>query len=306
MTAVLDERAPAAGEPYSDLTGMVRFGPCRALEHRFEVFVPNHAKQVREIGSLVRTFRDQTGASGPMARYVLAHPSSTGKSIFYRDGERLCEGRIASLDFRGALAWNINQAVIASSVERYWLMHAASVTREGYTIILPADMESGKTTTTAGLLREGFGYVTDEAVAVDPDTLWVTPFPKTLSIDPGSWHLFPELEQQHAVPKARQWHVPAADLGTETAQAPVPPPSIVVIPKYVGGSSTDVIPMTQAEAAFELSRMTFHFHHHPRRNLAAVGRLVRSASVVRMRIGTLEGAVDAVEDLLSQRILGER
>jgi hypothetical protein len=80
----------------------------------------------------------------------------------------------------------------------------------------------------------------------------------------------------------------------------------VIIPKYVGGRSTDVLPMTKAEAAFELSRMTFHFDHHPRRNLAAVGRLVRSATVVRLRIGTLEGAVEAVEDLLSQRILEER
>ena len=55
-------------------------------------------------------------------------------------------------------------------------------------------MESGKTTLTTGLVRAGFCYLTDEAVSFDWETGVIEPFPKPLSIDPGSWFLFPELE----------------------------------------------------------------------------------------------------------------
>ena len=44
-------------------------------------------------------------------------------------------------------------------------------------------MESGKTTLTAGLVRAGFDYLSDEAVAFDWDTLDIVPYAKPLSID---------------------------------------------------------------------------------------------------------------------------
>lgn len=307
MTVLAEVTTPAqeASLDLMDVTGLVRLGPCRALEHEFELFVPPVAKALRDLGGLVRPLRVRGVGDGEPRRYVLSHPDAEGKSVLSCDGRRLSEGRVEALDFRGHLSWLINQAVIETSLDRHWLMHAAAVTKAGYTIIMPADMESGKTTTTAGLLREDFGYVTDEAVALDPETLWLTPFPKALSIDPGSWGLFPELALRHEGPRVRQWHVPAADLGASTAHGPVPPPHLVVIPKYVGGDITEAVRLPAAEAAFELARMTFHFDRHPRRNLDAIARLLRRATVVRLRIGTLAGAVDAVEGLLSQQILEE-
>jgi hypothetical protein len=61
-------------------------------------------------------------------------------------------------------------------------------------------MESGKTTLTAGLVRSGWSYLTDEAVAFDWDTGRSRPFPKPLSVDPGSQHLFPELARRRRPP----------------------------------------------------------------------------------------------------------
>ena len=72
--------------------------------------------------------------------------------------------------------------------------HAGGVARDGSGVMLPAEPESGKTTLTAGLVRHGFDYLTDEGVAFRPGTNIVEPYPKPLSIDVGSWPLFPEFE----------------------------------------------------------------------------------------------------------------
>ena len=48
-------------------------------------------------------------------------------------------------------------------------------------------MESGKTTLVAGLVLAGLRYLTDEAVAIRPADGGITPFPKALSVDHGSW-----------------------------------------------------------------------------------------------------------------------
>src|SRR5262249_58546343 len=72
-------------------------------------------------------------------------------------------------------------------------IHAGGVALDGTAVALPAAMESGKSTLTAGLVRAGYAYLTDEAVMLDWETSAVIPFPKPISLDPGSWRLFPEL-----------------------------------------------------------------------------------------------------------------
>jgi hypothetical protein len=81
-------------------------------------------------------------------------------------------------------------------------------------LVFAGVMEAGKTTLVAGLVRAGFGYLTDEAGAIERETLLIQPYPKPLSLEPGSWPLFPELEPQADLAtdeyKAYEWQVPTA------------------------------------------------------------------------------------------------
>jgi hypothetical protein len=258
----------------------------------------------RDLAPLVAPFR----ASAPMgvhdeSRYEIRSDCDEPRqpyTLFY-GGEELSRGR-AARDFAQILTWHVNQSVIAASVDRYVLLHASAATRAGITVILPADMESGKTTTVAGLLRAGFEYVTDEAVAIDPATGMVTPFPKTLSLDPGSWPLFPECRPGSAE-RLEQWHVTPQQLGAQAASSGVAPPRVVVFPRYVPGSETLLLPLSKGDAVHELARMTFAFAKHPVRNLSTLKQISVNASVARLVIGSLDGAVDAIENLVSQRLL---
>jgi hypothetical protein len=84
------------------------------------------------------------------------------------------------------LHWHINQRVIDGAAAARTTFHAAAArSPRGSGILLPAPMESGKTTTVTGLLRSGWDFLTDEAAAVDPDgTAWA--YAKPLTIDRGS------------------------------------------------------------------------------------------------------------------------
>src|SRR3989337_610946 len=84
------------------------------------------------------------------------------------------------------LLWHINKRVVEET-SRLTLVHAGGLELDGQGIVMPAVMESGKTTTTAGLLRRGLRYLSDEIVAVDPDSLTLLAYPKALTVEPGSF-----------------------------------------------------------------------------------------------------------------------
>ena len=63
------------------------------------------------------------------------------------------------------------------------LLHAGAVERDGRVMAITGISGQGKTTLTAALVRAGYGYVTDELVAIDPSTGGVEPYPKALDLD---------------------------------------------------------------------------------------------------------------------------
>jgi hypothetical protein len=167
-------------------------------------------------------------------------------------------------------------------------------------MLLPAPQESGKTTTVSGLVRAGFGYLTDEAAAIEPDTLRIRPFAKALSIDRGSWEVLPELRPAHADVVTGQWQVPASRLRSGAVAAPTRP-GLVVTPRYRAGSTTALTRITRADMLVVLADATFAFHANPGRNLEVLGRVVTDCACFRLTIGDLGHAVDLLLGLSDQQ-----
>lgn len=85
------------------------------------------------------------------------------------------------------VATAITTEVLRVGVGEYLLFHAAGVaTKDGDVLVLCAGPGTGKTTASA-VLAKHFGYVSDEMIAVDPESGEVSPYPKPLQvIVPGS------------------------------------------------------------------------------------------------------------------------
>ena len=289
----------------------------RALEHVFEVvtndvtvrdyldevligFAQAAAGEaaVHELLDLVPTAPASTAATPadherndqPEWRYVVRY-----------DGETVVATGVLDIAIT-VLLWHVNAEVIRRSTECYPLVHAGGVVSDGLAVMLPAPPESGKTTTVAGLLRAGFDYLTDEAVAIDPVDLLAQPYPKALSVDAGSWEVLADLRPPHADQISGQWHVPPTMVRPD-AVAGSAPVRFVVTPSYQAGATTRLEPISRAASLMVLADSTFNFQHDPRRNLGILRRLVHGADCFRLTIGDLDAAVRLVTELVESEQL---
>lgn len=282
-----------------------RSGPCVALGHRFEVSVESPADMARHLRPVTHPLATGDGAASPHQYHVMHRRNPAVPFALYHNETRLMMAS-APEPLVAFLTWHINRTAIAATVDSHVVLHAAAARRAGVTVLLPGGEEHGKTTTVAGLLREGYDYVTDEAFAVTPGDLAVMPFPKALSVDMGSWPLFPECRPPQLSARARQWHVPAEHLnGRAGSPDTVSPPKVIVFPRYVAGAATCLRQVSRPEAVRALALCTFEFGRHPRRNLHTLAGLAGSAVTARMEIGSLDEAVLIIERLVSQVLLEE-
>lgn len=237
-----------------------------------------------------------------------AHPTryeavakSGGPSRFalYRDDELVqsasSEGAI--VDY---LLWDANQRALASSTRV--ALHAAAASWDEQGIVLPAAMDSGKTTLAAGLVLAGFSYLSDEATLIDPDTGRLHPFAKPLWMEPPTVRLldglYESLPSSYRRIMKHNYHVPPKRLRPGCVGLPCEV-RYVIAPSYAPGSVTSLELMDGAEALMVLARNSFNLRTFGAAGIAILGSVVEQASSFRLTVGDLPSAVGALRELVS-------
>ncbi len=261
----------------------------RALVHEFTVSAPDDPPVATHLARLFAAQR----ATVTNAHHYTFVPSGASGPFHYelrRDGQRIATASSAE-GLVSPLVRHLNTEAIDSWLEGP-ICHAGGVVHDGRGLMLAADQEAGKTTLTAGLVRAGCDYLSDEAMAFDAGGV-ITPFPKPLSIDPGSWHLFPELEPHADLPssayKDDQWQVPVEAIRANAVGVACQA-GWIVFPRYEAGAPTALEPVHRAEALIELARNTFHFADRSGDLLDQLADIVRDASCHRLVVGSLSEA----------------
>ncbi|MFI5054483.1 MAG: hypothetical protein ACHQDE_08995 [Acidimicrobiia bacterium] len=273
----------------------------RALDYVFSVAVEGHDAFGEYTEDLFESLVSDAAAPSPVPWVVrpAEFDDSRGWELVIDDARNSVFATVERLT--PELVHTLNSLAVPS-----WsgvTCHAGGVARGDAGIVLPADMESGKTTLTAGLVRAGFSYLTDEAVAFHPGTSTIAPFPKPLSIDRGAWFLFPELEPEANFAtddyKQDQWQVPAAAIRPDAVGGPCEA-RLVVFPKYVEGAHTSLVRIRRAEALVELAKNTFSFNQKSRAALDDLAGVVRAVDCYRLTVGALDEAVALIEQLADE------
>ena len=88
----------------------------------------------------------------------------------------------------------LNRIAAASSAVS--VLHAAGVVVGDVVVALPGAPQAGKSTLTTQLVVDGYGYLTDEVLGLAPQSLGVVGFPKRITLELGSWSLFPDIDPQ--------------------------------------------------------------------------------------------------------------
>lgn len=207
------------------------------------------------------------------------------------------------------LLWDLNRLAVSLGPPRLSLHAGAAVRTVGTDrriAVLPAPPDSGKSTLTLGLVRSGLAYLGDEAFGLALDDRRVIPYLKPLTLDPGSWSLFPELEPRLGEEGTRfvhgKWHLDLRTIGGGVAQdideLALGDVAVVVLPTYEEGAPTRLEQLPASELAVELSSNAFNLAACGQPGVTVLAELAASAQGWRLVSGDLGEAVAAVRDLL--------
>lgn len=273
----------------------LRLGPFDALDHRFVVEIQGLDAVRSELGSelervLAALSSDASACHGAFRYHVVR--GQDGLALWAEDLRLDVHPSPAGV--LATLLWDINRRAVAATTGDL-VLHAGAVADEaGRAILLPAAMEAGKTTLVTALLRDGMRYLSDELAAVSDGTATVRPFSKALSLDPGSWPLFPELAPRDGRGglSPHQWLVTADDVRPGADHGSTAPLGMLVFPRHAPGAATALHPLSPVEALVHLAACAFRLDDDPASVLPRLARLAEAVPAHRLTIG--DGVHDAV------------
>lgn len=185
----------------------------------------------------------------------------------------------------------------------FLLVHAGSVvTPGGEGLLLPGASGSGKTTLTAGLVRAGFGYLSDEAGAIDPVTRRLYPYPRTLCLKEGSFELFAELNGRNATLRrlGGEWYVRPESIRPGALAGPCDV-RFVIAPEYRERSDTRLTAMTKGQSVAKLWNSLWNRGVYRERALHLLTEVMLQAQGFRLVYGDLDDAVETIKKLTGSR-----
>jgi hypothetical protein len=269
----------------------------RALEYAFRIRTPL-PRLAAVVDDLLSPFRCEDVNGAPA--YTLTQRQTDQLFTLWLDDQRLSETATAG-GLVHSLLWDVHKQAVAS-VRGLLALHAGAVAWRGVGVVLPGTTGSGKTTLVTGLIRAGFSYLSDEAALIHPESGWLYPFAKSLTLRPESLRLLPELTKKLA-PELEwttrlRYHLSADAVRANVLGGPCRV-RYVIIPSYRSGSQTALDPVSRAETLINLSKNAFNFELFGPAGVAILADLVRGADCFQMQVGDLGSAVDAIKTLVT-------
>jgi hypothetical protein len=265
-------------------------GPYRALGCSFDVEVT--AGPFRP--SLRRALADLSSRGRVTHHYQLvsvADPSGL-LAVVTRDGQTIGNPGPVS-EALAHLMTDVNFNAVQSRPDKL-VLQAGAVTLGSCALLLPGPSGAGKSTLTAALVARGFGYLSDEAAAIDTVSLEIEPYPKplTLSVDSLAALGHRVTPGDAGGPKL----VVASSALRADSVGRRSPVRLLVFPSYEAGTTSTLTPMSETEAVGELAACSFNFVDHGGEWMPLLHRLVAACWCGRLTIGDLEAATQLLTE----------
>jgi hypothetical protein len=261
-------------------------GSYQALDYRFRVEVVGTGRRGEVRNNVVWALRDLAAVpAGDHAYRLRVEPDSAWDQVAVeRDGAVLGDPAPLWIAVDQLIA-DVTRRAIASRPD-HLLLHAAAVSFAGHGVLLPGPSGSGKSTSAAALVLAGFDYLTDEAAAIDPDSLEIVPYPKPLSLRPASAQQLginlPALGRLGSPGLAPSSVLRAHSHGRQV------PVRLLLFPHYDPRAPSALTPMSRAEAFVEVTNNSFNFVDHGGEWMDMLRRLVMQCWCGRLNIGDID------------------
>ena len=283
----------------------------KALSYRFEVCCDDAALG-SHTSALLSSLRDADGPSddevgaSALHRYTFTVSGERPGAVdVHRDGE-LVAPELAPGDAVGLLIWDVNR-LAAELSGQHLLFHSGGLEATGVGILVPAASGSGKSTLTAGLVRSGLGYLSDELVALELDAAGdgpgrLLPYPKPITVKPGSFGALADMAPELLVGQSDgEWQVPVGEGSGRRVGAPCEP-GFVIVPRYDASAETALVELSETEAFFTLALHAVNLLPHGPVGSEALGRLAARCACYSLAFSDLDTACQLVLGLVGARV----
>jgi HprK-related kinase A len=200
------------------------------------------------------------------------------------------------------LEWSLN-ACVSSRANRYLIIHAAVVEKDGLAAILPAPSGSGKSTLCAALVTRGWRLLSDELalVRLGSGALEALPRPislKNASIDimrayaPGA--VFSPVVRDTIKGAIAHMKPPADSVARALESAR---PAWIIFPQYQAGAAATLAPVAPARAFMDLAGNAFNYSLLGADGFDAMAGLIDASALYQFTYSSLDDAVDVFSRL---------
>ena len=192
---------------------------------------------------------------------------------------------------------------LLSSTKNILALHAALVSYDGHSILLPGNSGNGKSLTTLGLLSLGCNYHTDEVILFDPkpDTAEIIPFVRPLMIKPHGLTSARKLigdeiddliilgESIHSLPIHKLndcFNASKSSKPYSLSNLKKPPPiKVIVFPEYNIDFQGEITPLSTGETVIELFKNNVIARNLPDLGTHALTQLAQQVNGLKLQYG---------------------
>ncbi len=179
-----------------------------------------------------------------------------------------------------------------------FFIHAAAVEQDGKAVIIAAPSGTGKSTTTWGLLHEGFRYLSDELAPVDLERMAVSPYPHALCLKsepPPPYNVLPA----QALRTTETLHIPVEFLPAEAVMKPTPLAALFFLHRDASGNGCRIRHISTGEAAARLLANGLNPLAHRGDGLDAAIHIARQAHCYELHVSALTDVSSVVRKALA-------
>ena len=187
-------------------------------------------------------------------------------------------------------ALTLSLLILLRHRDRY-MVHAAALVRGEAGYLLVGKSHSGKSTLAFSLVRQGWGYLSDDMVllCLEEGRIEAMPLGRDFRLTPESVRLFPELDVSQTTGPGGdgKWHIDVEALyPSQFAACCIP--RVLLFPEIMRRDESELLPLGRTEALLHLiSQTTFvsPASHLAARQLDVLKRLVNQAHAYRLLAG---------------------
>jgi hypothetical protein len=258
--------------------------------YRF-VIVCESSEIAGELDSIFFSMKTQAGKISTLWYVGVSEKKDTTSPVYFLlEDEKLVVESDSVETIIEETEWAITLKIL-ESMSNYIQIHASGIVVDEKALLVPGPPGSGKSILTYKLLLEGFSCFSDEIIFIEPKTLLIHPFPRSLHIEHQMVEQFPQLlsdgRSKQYLDASGKLRFNPSSLKKEWVAKPSHA-KWIIFPDYDQKHDNELIPIGHTEATSLLIGQAINLKNYGSKGVDVLLALVKSCNTYLFKAGNIQ------------------